>query len=51
MILCIAKHTPTPDPSPKGGGGFAGVAAKSTSPLWGGVRGGGILTFKIEGSS
>jgi len=33
--------TPTPNPSPQGGGGFANVAAKSPSPLRGGVRGGG----------
>ena len=45
--------TPAPDPSRQGGGGYGKspartirncikqVAAKSPSPLWGGVRGGG----------
>ena len=32
--------TPTPDPSPQGGG-EAAACPKSPSPLWGGVRGGG----------
>ncbi|MGE3364547.1 MAG: glutamyl-Q tRNA(Asp) synthetase [Rhizobiaceae bacterium] len=36
------KKTPTPNPSPRGGGRFASVAAKFPSPLWGGVRGGGV---------
>ncbi|PSJ55558.1 alpha/beta fold hydrolase [Kumtagia ephedrae] len=49
------ESTPTPNPSPQGGGAPAGLsarcqsstvshgiaAAKSPSPLWGGVRGGG----------
>ena len=39
--LGIARHTPTPDPAPHGGGGLGKVAARSPSPLWGGVRGGG----------
>ena len=33
--------TPTPVPSPQGGGGYRSADAKSPSPLWGGVRGGG----------
>jgi len=37
------QNTPTPDPSPQGGGGFASLAAKFPSPLRGGVRGGGVL--------
>ena len=35
------EYTPTPDPSPHGGGGFGRAYAKSPSPVWGGVRGGG----------
>ncbi|MGE0279302.1 MAG: UPF0280 family protein [Rhizobiaceae bacterium] len=48
MIECLGlepvcvSHTPTPNPSPQGGGGFGHADAKSPSPLWGGVRGGGI---------
>jgi acyl-CoA synthetase (AMP-forming)/AMP-acid ligase II len=37
------ESTPTPNPSPQGGGGLGGSAYVSPSPLWGGVRGGGIL--------
>ena len=54
--------TPTPSPSPRGGGGLAGIsawrqsstgllgmaAAKSPSPLWGGVRGGGIALSRFQ---
>jgi diaminopropionate ammonia-lyase len=39
-----AFDTPTPNPSPQGGGGLGGNAGESPSPLWGGVRGGGIAT-------
>jgi cobaltochelatase CobN len=38
------KVIPTPNSSPQAGGGFAGVDAKSPSPLRGGVRGGGEFT-------
>ncbi|MGE3365843.1 MAG: diaminopropionate ammonia-lyase [Rhizobiaceae bacterium] len=34
--------TPTPNPSPQGGGGLGADVPVSPSPLWGGVRGGGI---------
>jgi len=51
--VCVG-NTPTPNPSPQGGGElvhFASAAAfvamlhvpESPSPLWGGVRGGGSL--------
>jgi len=38
----LVAFTPTPNPSPQGGGGFASVVAKFPSPLRGGVRGGGM---------
>ena len=37
-----ADSTPTPNPSPQGGGGFGYAGAKSSSPLRGGVRSGGV---------
>lgn len=40
--------TPTPNPSPQARGAFAGVAAKSPSPMRGGVRGGGIFVPYCE---
>jgi triphosphoribosyl-dephospho-CoA synthetase len=54
-IACEITPTPTPNPSPQGGGGLPGrhaaqnprrsgldgSSARSPSPLWGGVRGGG----------
>ncbi len=39
--LTYAPVTPTPDPSPQGGGELGGEFSGSPSPLWGGVRGGG----------
>jgi phytoene dehydrogenase-like protein len=40
--LDIAWRTPTPDPSPQGGGESG--RGSSPSPVWGGVRGGGAQT-------
>jgi len=42
-LRVVSNSTPTPNPSPQGGGGHSNVSAKSPSPLWGGVRGGGTL--------
>ncbi len=52
------KLTPTPNPSPQGGGGFGSAwkmpnraprcADKFPSPLWGGVRGGGIARAHLR---
>jgi len=39
-----ACHTPTPNPSPQGGGEFGRDVDEFPSPLRGGVRGGGIYT-------
>ncbi len=38
----VAAQTPTPDPSPQGGGELGRDLSESPSPLWGEVRGGGI---------
>jgi hypothetical protein len=38
-----AEATPTPHPSPQGGGEIGNAGPKSPSPLWGGVRGGGAF--------
>ena len=43
----LSSSTPTPSPSPQGGGGFANIAAKSPSPLRGGVRGGGTVPLPV----
>jgi len=43
------RDTPTPDPSPQRGGGCGEIAAKSPSPLRGGVRGGGEMKPGLEG--
>jgi len=40
----LQEFTPTPGPSPQGGGGLGGNAGESPSPLRGGARGGGIAT-------
>ncbi len=58
--MIVALRTPTPNPSPQGGGEscckrapgklsgqmFAKTVAKFPSPLWGGVRGGGALPVR-----
>jgi len=38
----VRRNTPTPNPSPQGGGGLGGRRSEFPSPLWGGVRGGGM---------
>jgi len=38
----FGQNTPTPNPSPQGGGELVGNVSASPSPLRGGVRGGGI---------
>jgi len=43
----LHNDTPTPNPSPQGGGGLGVGASASPSPLWGGVRGGGIIPFPV----
>ena len=60
----VCEGTPTPNPSPQGGGGLPGRhaaqnrrrlgpdggAAKFPSPLWGGVRGGGTPPINASSS-
>jgi len=52
--LFAPSHTPTPHPSPQGGGDSCRSCTSpvhggsvSESPLWGGVRGGGILRSRL----
>ena len=62
VLGIVLGFTPTPNPSPQGGGGHAGIpawrqsstvllsmaTAKSPSPLWGGVKGGGIRRSNLQ---
>ena len=45
--LTASGFTPTPNPSPQGGGELGDIAGESPSPLRGGVRGGGAATITI----